>query len=75
MKEKPPQQLDFLEQQDATDPDYIPPKEIEAWRLRQMGEDVKRLAEFDYQKEAARKRIIAKNELAKIKKMLEEKNS
>lgn len=73
MKEKIPQQLDFLEQQDAAEPDYIPPKEIEAWRLRQMGEDVKRLAEFDYKKEAVRKRIIAKKELVKIKKILEEK--
>lgn len=71
MKEKNPQQLDFLEQQDAADPDYIPPKEIEAWRLRQMGEDVKRLAEFDYRKEAARRKIIAKKAWAEIKKKLE----
>lgn len=73
MKERIPQQLNFLEQQDATDPDFIPSKETEAWRLRQSGEDVARLAEFDYKKEAARKNIIAKKSLAKIKQILQKK--
>jgi hypothetical protein len=71
MKEKIPQQLDFIEQQDAADPDFIPRKKDEAWRLRQMGEDVARLAELDYKKEAARKNIIAKKALAKIKRILQ----
>lgn len=75
MKEKIPQQLDFLEQQDAADPDFIPPKEVEAWRLRQMGENIARLAEFDYKKEAARKNIIYKKALAKIKKILQEETN
>lgn len=70
-KEKIPQQLDFLEQQDASDPDFIPSKKGEAWRLRQMGEDIARLAELDYKKEAARRNIIKKKAIAKIKKKLE----
>lgn len=67
-------QMDFLEQQDAAHPDFIPSKKDEEWRLRESGEDIARLVELDYKKEAARKKIIARKNLEKIKKMLEEKN-
>lgn len=67
------EQMDFFERQDSAEPDFIPLKKDEEWRLRQSGEDIARLAEFDYKKEVARKKIIVRKTFAKIKKMLEEK--
>ncbi len=65
--------MDFLRQEEARDPDFIPSKEDEKWRLEQGGEDIKRLHFLDPKKESARRMKIAMRNLKKIKERLEEK--
>lgn len=64
-------QMDFFEQQDAARPDFIPSKKDEEWRLRESGEQIKRMIDPNWKNEAVRKNIIAKRNLKKIKEMLE----
>lgn len=66
--------MDFLKQQDAADPDFIPSEKDEKRRLEQGGEKIRRLHFLNYNKESARRKAITKRYLAKIKKDLEEKN-
>ncbi len=63
--------MDFLKQQDAADPDFIPSEEDEKWRLEQEGEEIKRLHFLDAKKESARRNKIAKRQLKEFKDAME----